>query len=235
MRIRAAREGDLPGLIELYRETVHAVGAAHYSRQELAAWAPDDLGPEDWAPRLARNTALVAEDGDALLGFAELSPEGAVEMLYVDKDHQGRGVATALLAALEARARDRGLARLTANASRIARPSFLARGFTLLAAQTVERRGVAIDKLVCLELNPQTHARLFHNLQRNYAGTFSAIQGAVGAAPGEMEVELGAGSICDTIVQGLHIANRRDPIDGIGSGTAEPTAADLRHALSYLP
>jgi putative acetyltransferase len=125
MRVRAARDGDLPGLIDLYRATVHAIGAGHYTPQELTAWASDDLRPEDWAPRLARNTALVAEDDGTLLGFAELSPEGAVDMLYVHKDHQGRGVATALLAALEARARDRGLARLTTNASRIARPFFL--------------------------------------------------------------------------------------------------------------
>ena len=145
MRVRAARAGDLPGLIDLYRATVHAIGAGHYTPQELTAWASDDLRPEDWAPRLARNTALVAEDDGTLLGFAELSPEGAVDMLYVHKDHQGRGVATALLAALEARARDRGLARLTTNASRIARPFFLRRGFALLASQTVERRGVAIE------------------------------------------------------------------------------------------
>jgi putative acetyltransferase len=108
MHIRAARDGDLPGLIDLFRETVHTLGAAHYTRQELAAWAPDDLRPEDWSPRLTRNTALVAEE-------------------------------------LEARARDAGIARLTTNASRVAKPFFLRRGFALLAAQTVERRGVAIE------------------------------------------------------------------------------------------
>ena len=99
MRIRDAREGDLPGLIELFRETVRTVGTEHYTLRELAAWAPDDLSPEDWAPRLARNEALVAEDGGVLLGFAELSPGSSLDMLYVHKDHQGRGVATALLAA----------------------------------------------------------------------------------------------------------------------------------------
>lgn len=145
MRIRAARNGDLPGLIGLFRETVRAVGAGHYTGEQLAAWAPEDLVPADWAARLARNTALVAEEGCALLGFAELSPGGSVDMLYVHKDHQGRGVATALLAALENRARDRGFARLTTNASRIAKPFFLGRGFALVASQTVERRGVAIE------------------------------------------------------------------------------------------
>ena len=67
MHIRDARAGDLPGLIDLFRETVHAVGAGHYGPQALDAWAPADLSPEDWAPRLARNTALVAEEAGALL------------------------------------------------------------------------------------------------------------------------------------------------------------------------
>lgn len=145
MRIRDARTGDLPGLIELFRETVQTVGAGHYGPQELDAWAPADLSPEDWAPRLARNTALVAEEAGAPLGFAELSPGGSLDMLYVHKGHQGRGVATALLTALEARAREQGHARLTTNASRAAKPFFLSRGFTLLASQRVERRGVAIE------------------------------------------------------------------------------------------
>lgn len=145
MHIRAVRPDDLPGLVALFRETVQAVGAGHYAPRELDAWAPPDLGPENWASRLAENTAIVAEDRGELLGFAELSPDGAVDMLYVHKDRQGRGIASALLAELETSARDLGLTRLTTNASRIARPFFLARGFTLLAAQEVERRGVAIE------------------------------------------------------------------------------------------
>lgn len=146
MRIGATRPDDLPGLVALFRETVHALGVGHYTPQELDAWAPADLGPEDWASRLAWNTALVAEDGGDLVGFAELSPDGAVDMLYVHKDQQGRGIASALLAELEAWAREQGLTRLTTNASRIAKPFFLCRGFALVAPQTVERRGVRIEK-----------------------------------------------------------------------------------------
>jgi len=145
MRIRAARPGDLPDLVTLFRETVHALGRGHYTPQELAAWAPADLRPEDWAPRLARNTAIVAEEGGEPLGFAELSPEGAVDMLYVRKDRQGRGIASALLAELEAAARAAGLIRLTTNASRVAKPFFLARGFAVVAPQQVERRGISIE------------------------------------------------------------------------------------------
>ena len=131
--------------MEMFHETVHAVGARRYTEEQLDAWAPDNLRAEDWTPRLERNTALVAEDTGELVGFAELSPDGAIDMLYVHKDAQGRGIASALLAELETSARAAGLARLTANASRVAKPFFLHRGFTLVAAQTVVRRGVEIE------------------------------------------------------------------------------------------
>jgi putative acetyltransferase len=145
MRTRGYQAGDLPGLLKLFRETVQAVGARHYTQQELAAWAPKDLRTEDWAPRLERNTALVAEDDGLLVGFSELSPDGAIDMIYVHKNYQGQGIASALLAELETSARTKGLTRLTTNVSRVAKPFFLSRGFTLLAARTVERRGVRIE------------------------------------------------------------------------------------------
>lgn len=136
---------DLSSIMELFHETVHHVGARHYSRAELEAWAPAGLRAADWQPRLARNTSLVAEERGKILGFAELSREGVVDMMYVHKDHQGQGIATALLAKLEAKAQSDGLERLETNASRVARPFFARRGFSLLAAQNVERNGLCIE------------------------------------------------------------------------------------------
>ena len=145
MQTRSYRPDDLPRLVRLFRETVRLVGAGHYTPEELAAWAPEDLDLGRWEARLARNTVLIAEDGGEILGFAELSAEGVVDMLYVHKDHQGRGLASLLLAELEARARDAGFDRLTTEASRIARPFFQSRGYAVLTAQKVERQGLLIE------------------------------------------------------------------------------------------
>ena len=145
MRLRSYHSDDLPQLARLFRETVHLIGAGHYTPEELAAWAPADLDLGRWEARLARNRAFIAEEDGEVLGFAELSPEGVVDMLFVHKDHQGRGIASALLAALEAEAREAGFDLLTTQASRVAKPFFLGRGFTLLAAQKVERGGLRIE------------------------------------------------------------------------------------------
>ncbi len=145
MRIRTYGPADLAAIVRLFQETVHEIGARYYEREQLDAWAPGDLDPAAWALRLDRNFARVAEEDGALVGFAELSPEGVVDMLYVHKDRQGRGVASALLAELEARARTAGHTRLATDASRVAKPFFQSRGFAVLAAQSVERRGVRIE------------------------------------------------------------------------------------------
>lgn len=69
----------------------------------------------------------------------------------------------------------------------------------------LQRFGNGIDKVVCVELNPKTHGRLVHNLSRNYGGEFAAIRGAVDGEPGELEIELGSGSVSDSIVAGLNL------------------------------
>jgi putative acetyltransferase len=60
-------------------------------------------------------------------------------MLYVHADHQGQGVAHALLAAVEAMAHRQAIARLFAEASVTARGFFERHGFRAIEAQTVRR------------------------------------------------------------------------------------------------
>jgi putative acetyltransferase len=61
--------------------------------------------------------------------------------MYVHPEHEGRGIASALLTCLEAAARRGGLVRLFTEASITARPFFERRGFKVLNAQLVELRG----------------------------------------------------------------------------------------------
>jgi putative acetyltransferase len=61
--------------------------------------------------------------------------------MYVHPEHEGRGIASALLTCLETAARRESLVRLFTEASITARPFFERRGFTVLTAQLVEFRG----------------------------------------------------------------------------------------------
>ena len=85
---------------------------------------------------------MVVEDAGRLAGFADLEANGHVDRVFVSADHQGQGVARALLAEVVTEARRLGLVRLFLEASITARPFFESQGFAMLAPQVVVRRGV---------------------------------------------------------------------------------------------
>jgi putative acetyltransferase len=141
MVIRDARPDDTGELIALFKDTVRHVNLADYSPAQVAAWAPDDIDAEAWRERQARNRTLLAEIEGDIVGFAELQDGARVHMLYVQKDHQGHGIASALLARIETIAAHSGARGLTVDASVTARPFFAHKGFTVVAPQTVTRGG----------------------------------------------------------------------------------------------
>ena len=141
MRVRAYAAVDLDRLIALFRTSVRTVARRDYTPAQLMAWAPDEIDRERWLLRLGASNTWVAARGELVAGFISLEPAGHVDMLYVDAELQGRGIASALLACLEASARSRGLGRLSTDASITARPFFERRGFQVIAEQTVARGG----------------------------------------------------------------------------------------------
>jgi putative acetyltransferase len=120
------------------------VNRAHYTEEQVRAWAPERPDPDEWHARMSARTTLVAEDDDGVAGFAELEDDGHLDMLYVREDAGGRGVGRRLCAAVEEEARRRGLTRISTKASITARPFFEKRGFGVLREQKVLRRGVEL-------------------------------------------------------------------------------------------
>ena len=141
LTLRPYAAGDAAVLVELFRDTVRSVNLADYSPEQVRAWAPDEIDTDAWAGRLAHNKSFVAEFGGRIAGFTELTAEGHVHMLFVAKDMQRHGVASALLATAEAEARERGLDELTTEASLTARPVFEKHGYAVVARQEVDIRG----------------------------------------------------------------------------------------------
>ena len=144
--LRPYRPEDCPALAALFYETVHTVNAAHYTPAQLNAWAPA-CGPDlaAWDKSFRAHRTLVAELDGRLAGFGDLDPAaGYLDRLYVHKDLQGRGVATALCNALE----EAAAGPVVTHASVTARPFFARRGYRVLRAQQVERRGVTLANYV---------------------------------------------------------------------------------------
>lgn len=129
MILRAYTPDDFESVRKLFSETILTVNAADYTKEQLVVWA----GLE---PRL-NGLILIAEIDGAVVGFGSILSSGELDLLYVLKDFQRRGVATALCDELE-----KGFSSVKTYASLTAKPFFERRGYTVVKEQEVERSGV---------------------------------------------------------------------------------------------
>ena len=150
MMLRPYRSEDCPALARLFYDTVHIVNARDYTPEQLDAWADGQVDLTAWDESFLAHHTLVAEENGEVLGFADMDNTGYLDRLYVHKDYQGQGVATALCNALEAACPAKIF---TTHASLTARPFFKGRGYRVLRRQTVVRRGVALDNFVMEKRN----------------------------------------------------------------------------------
>ncbi len=144
MTLRPYRPEDLPRIAALFYETVHTVCAKDYTKAQLDAWATGDIDKRAWNESFLAHTTLVAEE-DELLGFADMTADGYLDRLYVKHSHLRQGVATALLAALEAACPAKEYA---AHVSLTALPFFERRGYRVVKEQQVERRGELLTNFI---------------------------------------------------------------------------------------
>ncbi len=145
MLLRPYTPADLDELLTLFYETVHTVNARDYTPPQLDAWAPREVDRARWDSTLQAHTSLVAVEAGQIIGFGDIDTTGYLNRLYVHKDHQRQGVATALCDSLEAAVT---APVLTTHASITARPFFIRRGCTVVRAQQVERFGVVMTNYV---------------------------------------------------------------------------------------
>ena len=135
--IRPYQAADAAHLASLFRAAVRCAPSHDYTDSQLQAWASALADEGKFAERCARKSTWVAEIEGRIAGFSDLEPDGHIDMLYFHPHFQRRGVARALLERIETTALERKLHRLHTEASITARAVFEARGFRVLASQTV--------------------------------------------------------------------------------------------------
>lgn len=146
MIIRKYQPGDFEEIAELFYQTVHTINAKDYTKEQLAVWATGRVDEAAWRKSFLEHETVVAADGDSILGFGDIDvKQGYLDRLYVHKDYQGRGIATAICDALETYI---GEGSITTHASITARPFFEKRGYVMLKEQQVERQGIRLTNYV---------------------------------------------------------------------------------------
>lgn len=145
MTLRDYRSEDCPVLAQLFYQTIHTVNLGDYTQEQVDAWATGQVDLERWDRTLGERRAVVAQEDGIIVGFGDMDESGYLDRLFVHKDYQGRGIATAICDVLEGRSR---AGRLWVQASITARPFFEGRGYRVVKKQQVERRGVLLTNFV---------------------------------------------------------------------------------------
>lgn len=140
-RIVPLEEAHIPRLLDLFEQSVRRLGPAHYSPEQVEQWARGAHHP-GLASQLREHHGWVIEQDDVPLGFATLSDDGHLSLLYVSADHPRQGLGTLLLERVLSAASQMGLGSLTTEASAFSLALFLRHGFLLTGLETVERGGV---------------------------------------------------------------------------------------------
>ena len=131
MELRAYAAGDAEATLSIFLRAVRETARAHYSADQVEAWAADSGDLDSWAvARAAAHTQLAIVDGH-VAGFTDLDDHGYIDMLFVDPDFGRQGIASALLGSMIALARQRGLPAVTTFASLTSRPVFERHGFVI--------------------------------------------------------------------------------------------------------
>jgi putative acetyltransferase len=143
--IRKALPDDLSALTTLFLRTIRSVNSSDYSTRQIDAWASGVKNQDRWQRRILDQYLILDEHDGSLRGFASITAEGYIDLMYVDKDHQNKGVAKNLYLELERYARERRIDQLESDVSITARPFFERMGFKVINEQTVTINSVALD------------------------------------------------------------------------------------------
>lgn len=141
MIIRKYRASDCNKLANLFYDTVHNVNKKDYTLEQLNVWATGKVDLGKWNESFLEHYTVVAIDNDKIVGFGDIDKTGYLDRLYIHKDYQRRGIATAICNELESKV---NTAQISTNASITAKPFFRKRGYKIIKKQQVEREGIIL-------------------------------------------------------------------------------------------
>lgn len=131
MHIRKFVPTDVADMYTLFFDSVHKTCSRDYSIEQLRAWAPPKIDLDEWVTRFESSFTIVAEIDSSIVGFANLTDLGVVDMMYVSTHHQRQNIAQTLFSYLESQARIMKIPALTVDSSITARPFFEKMGFNI--------------------------------------------------------------------------------------------------------
>lgn len=139
MQIKKYISIDTLPLAKILYQAVHSIQPEIYDQEQQEAWAPTSILEQN----LALNNTWICLSEDTIIGYIDYIPsKGHINHLYTHPDFQRKGVASLLYQQIEAKAIEQQIKKLTVDASKVALPFFLRKGFIRERENIIERKGV---------------------------------------------------------------------------------------------
>lgn len=151
MILRKYKSDDCLNLLKLFYDTVRTVNKKDYNNKQLSVWAPDNYIEEKydiWQKSLSENFTIIAEINGEIAGFGDIEKTGYLNRLFIHKDYQHMGIASAIVKELEEYAEKICICTIITEASITAKPFFKKLGYTLIKEQQIERKGIFLTNYV---------------------------------------------------------------------------------------
>jgi putative acetyltransferase len=148
MLIRKATSQDIDAISALFFDTVTAINKKDYTPEQITVWSASSQKIDMWAERIATQHFFVAILNQQIVGFSSLSYEGYLDFMYIHKDFQGQGMASALLFTLKNLAKQLNIRHIWADVSITAQPFFLKKDFVIRKITNKEVKGIIFENAI---------------------------------------------------------------------------------------
>ena len=148
MNIRKYEVTDCAKIVDLFYDTVHTINAKDYTKTQLDVWATCKTDIVAWNNAFLEHNTLVAEEDSIIVGFGDMDNNGYLDKLYIHKEYQGKGIATAIVNELEKQATIQGNDIFITHASITSKPFFEKRGYIVICDNNVIRNGVELKNFI---------------------------------------------------------------------------------------
>jgi GNAT superfamily N-acetyltransferase len=148
LHFRLAESGDAVSVLAIKRAAIRNLAGVTYTDGQIDAWAPneDALGVFEAAIDHEQFTVLLAVAADGVAGYGVLNgPDERIDAVFIHPEHARAGIATSLVGQLEARARMRGIEKLTVVASLNATDFYASLGYWCFETLTRSIDGVDVE------------------------------------------------------------------------------------------
>ena len=145
MQLREYITADCEQLAKLFFQTVHSVNAKDYTKEQLDVWATGNVDLNRWDMSFKEHYTIIAICNGEIVGFGDIDSSGYLDRLFVHKNHQHKGIATAICDELESSVTGK---KIITHSSITAKPFFEKRGYRVKKEQTVVRNGISLTNFI---------------------------------------------------------------------------------------